>query len=100
MIKKLLINSTLLIILFILIGVPVSSVLLTKLKEEKPNAVLSSQDVREGCEVTDDLPTITEQKETGVDIPEDIEKFIRKLEEEFYQTTQSTQQVEPDILLP
>ena len=93
MIKKLLINSTLLLVLFILIGTPISSMLLTKLREEEPNAVLSSQDIREENEISEN-PTEWES------VPKDIEELIRKLEKEFYQTTESTQQVEPDILLP
>mgnify|MGYP006910767801 CR=1 FL=1 len=106
MIKKLLINSTLLLVLFILIGTPMSSMLLTKLKEEKPNSVLSSQDAREKNEIPEDLakqtglPAVAEQDEAKADVPKNIEEFIRKLEEEFYQTTESTQQVEPDTLLP
>lgn len=105
MIKKLLINSTLLMVLFILIGAPMSSILLTRLKEEGSTAVLSSQDIKEENEITEcsteleDLPAQTGPS-TQTSIPKDIERFIRKLEEEFYQTTGSTPQVEPDILLP
>jgi len=113
MIKKLLINSTLLIVLFILIGAPMSSMLLTKLKEGgSSTAVLSSQDIKEENEIAEDcaqcenFPAVNGREEVETlqgweaDLPEDIERFIRLLEEEFYQTTGSTPQVEPDILLP
>lgn len=89
MIKKVLVNSILLIVFFIMIGAPIGSMLITKL--DSPSTVLSSQSNRENtCEKEDD----TTQIDT---VPEDIEEIIRKLEQEYYQ---STQEMEPDILLP
>jgi len=78
MIKKILVNSTLLLVLFILIGAPMGTMIITKLNQKEPAIVLSSQDAREKHKIPDDTP------------PE-IEEYIRKLEEEFYQTTQSTE---------
>ncbi|MBU1132742.1 hypothetical protein KKG08_00520 [Patescibacteria group bacterium] len=92
MIKKILLNSTLLIILLGLIGAPIGSMALMKLSEPENSVVLSVQDKRE-VEENNYLPD-------EENIPEEIEEVIRKLEEEYYQTIESTQEEELDILLP
>ena len=91
MIKKILLNSTLLIVLLGLIGAPIGSMALMRLDESENPIVLSTRDERE---VND------EYFPDENDLPEEIEEVIKKLEEEFYQATQSTQEVELDISLP
>lgn len=92
MIKKILLNSTLLVIFLGLIAIPMGSMALMKLSEPENPIVLSSKDERE-------VQTLPDTKE----LPGEIEDVIRKLEEEYYQTTestQSTQEEELNIVLP
>ena len=95
MIKKILLNSTLLIVLLGLIGAPMASMALIKLEEGEESTVLSVQDER----VEKDY----EEKEEYIynDIPEDLEQIIKRFEEELYQESiEATQEEESDILSP
>jgi len=90
MLKKVLLNSTLLIVLLGLIAAPMASMTLLKLDESDNPIVLSSQDER-----------AEESSTENGEVPEDIEELIRRLEQEMYQETlESSPEEELDILSP
>ncbi|MFC1624824.1 hypothetical protein ACFL15_00380, partial [Patescibacteria group bacterium] len=70
----------------------IGSMALMKLDENEDPVVLSTQDERE---IEEYAPLPREEN-----VPEEIEEIIKRLEEEFYQKLQSTQEEELDILSP